>query len=789
MKRFFYLCSGILVLTLSPASIERCDQHILVEGTVFYDGDADGRMGKGESGISSVAVSDGFSVALTDEYGHYSLELSPRARFVTVYTPSGYHSTGGFFTDVRALVSGQKTSGKCLHRGCEGFDFGLVAAEESGSFAQMGDIEERTYSDWIDRLKDYSAATADDFIVITGDICYADGLVRMSQAINDRTMGRRTVFTIGNHDLIKGNVDYAGNPYGEKNFEDCFGPSWYAFGVAGVQFIVTPMMSGDAQPSYSVDDIQNWLKAYMEVLPPDTPMVIFNHDANEKVIPSGADVKAFVYGHRHTQYRTVSRSGIPFYCTMSYGKAGNDHSPAALRRLFFSTEGISSTSLRYTPLSNHIVPHIVSTGGRKVLSAVVYDAAAEVDHVFAALPDGSTLYLLRENDFMWQASLPEDIPDGNCSVTAEFSDGGRASAFALEEPALKWASTISAKPYLCNPVLSGEHIYIATIDNENGEGCGIYALSAKDGSREWFFHSDNSIQGDIALSGGVIYAGDTDYNIYALNASDGTLRWRKRIAETFYPSLTEGVSVEDGIVYCGTGIHLKALSARDGSVVWANSHNHDSITNVCTNQVADGALLTNGYWVGRFCYDRKTGELLWEKRDYQNRYSTCTPTVVDTTFIYTGYNSLSQVAARSGEVLKYNEFETVINVKSEPLVTGDKVIFGTSRDGLMAVNLSDFSQAWTYQCKPALIYTSPYTCNSERTIESSPVAYGDCVLFGANDGCVYCLEQAGGKFVWRINIGLPVLGRPVIKGHDLLLFDFAGNLYCYDLRELADGSN
>lgn len=778
--RKFIIAFAMLSLLQLPLS----GKDYRVEGKVFYDSDSDGKPGADEAGIASVAVSDGFTVVLTDESGHYALDLNPRARFVTVYTPSGFHNTSRFFTDVRALVAGRQVSEECLHRGNDGFDFGLVGAEESGSFAQMGDIEERTYSDWIDLLKDYSAATSDDFIAITGDICYADGLVRMSRAINDRTMGRRIVFTIGNHDLIKGNVDYLDNPYGEKNFEDCFGPSWYAFGVDGVQFIVTPMMAGDAKPSYSVDDIQNWLKAYMAVLPSDTPMVIFNHDANEKLIPPGANVKAFVYGHRHTQYRTVAESGIPFYCTMSYGKAGNDHAPSALRQLYFSGEGITSTRLRYTPLSNHIVPHIAVSGGEKVLSAVVYDAAAEVEHVFVTLADGSKHYLIRENDFMWQTPLPENISEDNCSVTAEFSDGERASAFALDEPALKWAASLGSKPYLCNPVLSGEHIYIAAIDNENGDGCGIYSLSAKDGSREWFFRSDNSIQGDIALCDGVIYAGDTDYNIYAVNASDGTLKWRKRIVTTFYPSFTEGICVEDGIVYCGTGFHLCALSAKDGSVIWTNSHNHDSITNVCTNKVADGALLTNGYWVGRFCYDRKTGELLWEKRDYQNRYSTCTPTVVDTTFIYTGYNSLSQVAARSGEVLKYNEFETIINVKSEPLVTGDKVIFGTSRDGLLAVNLSDFSQAWTYQCKPALIYTSPYTMNSERTVECSPIAYGDNVIFGANDGCVYCLEQSGGKFVWRITVGLPVLGRPVIRGNDLLIFDFAGNLYCYDLEKL-----
>ena len=777
-------------------------QSVSVNGVVFLDKNEDGVRDSKEKGLAGVAVSDGFSVALTDKDGKYALELHPKARFVTVYTPSGYSNTNRFFTDVRSLVAGREVAAGSAHRGNKGFDFGLAKAQEYGSFAQMGDIEERCYGDWIDRLKDYSAVNDLDFIAITGDICYADGLINMPKYINEMTMQKRVVFTIGNHDLIKGSTDYLGNPYGEKNFEDNMGPSWYAFSTGGINFIVTPMMSGDAVPSYTLDDLQKWLEAYLAVLPAGAPLIIFNHDANANLIPKDANTRAYIYGHHHTHYHTqrdaygeyvkggaAGDGVIQFYCTMAPSKGSNDHAPSALRQFEYTADGITSSRLRYHPLRNHIVSHIAPVAGVERISAVVYDYAADVTKVTATFADGSKCNLQRRDDMMWQTDIPAKasgvVKTGDYyTVTAEFSDGERAVSRVTPEPELKWMNSIGSKPFFCTPLLSGGHIYIATIDNEMTGSCGIYSLSAADGSEEWFFKTLNSIHGDIALCDGVIYACDTDYNVYAVNAADGSLKWQQHTATTFYPSLTEGIHVDGGKVFVGTGRKLCALNAEDGSVAWTNIHSHGAITNIGTARTAAGALLTNGYWVGRFCYDQNSGEFLWENKEYQSKYSSCTPAVVDTTFVYAGYNSLVQVGARSGKILKYNEFETIFNVKSEPLVQDGKVFIGTSHDGVLAANFEDFSTAWTFLCKAPLIYTSPYTKNGEKTVECSPAAYGDKIIIGANDGYVYCLRQDNGKQVWCINIGLPVIGKPIISGDDLIIIDFAGNVYCYGLTPM-----
>lgn len=750
------------------------------EGTVFYDKDQDGIRDKGERGAGGVAVTDGFSVALTDKDGRFRISPAPKARFITVCTPDGHRNTNRFFCDVRGIMSGEGLSGGELNRANPGLDFGIVRCRQYGSFSHMSDIEDRRYYEWIDRMKEYSAVHDQDFIVETGDICYENGLLLFAEAMNDENMGRRMVYTIGNHDLIRGSKDYLGNDYGEKLFEDCFGPSWYSFTAAGVHFIVTPMLMGDARPSYSADEIRAWIQEDLKTIPQGMPVMMFNHDAAEKLVPDNANVKAFIYGHRHFDLRTTSSSGLAYYCSMSPGKGSNDHSAAALREFKFDREGTVTTRMHYGPVTNHAVAHEVDGS----VKSVIYDSASEAVKAEVVLDNGKRIRMNRINDMMWEARLREPLAEGSVySIAAEFSDGDRIVARQEQEPGLEWMTALPGKTCFTDPVISGGHLYIATMDNENGVDCAVLSLDASNGEVEWKCPVRNSIKGDIALVDGVIYAGDVDYNAYAINANDGSVIWTRRVAEKFYPSFTEGVHVAGGLMFMGTGVSLCALDVKTGETVWTNSHNHDSITNVCTDRTADGALLTNGYWVGRFCYDAATGDFLWEKRDYDNRYSSSTPAVVGDTFVYTGYAAIMQVAARTGEVLKCQKFPYIFNTRSEPLVTGGRIFVGTSNNGFLAVNMEDMSQAWNFQTEPALIYTSPYTQSSEKTVESSPAAFGEYVVFGANDGNVYCLRQRDGKYLWQLRIGLPVISKPQIVGGRMFLSDFAGNIYCYRIAE------
>lgn len=65
-----------------------------------------------------------------------------------------------------------------------------------------------------------------------------------------------------------------------------------------------------------------------------------------------------------------------------------------------------------------------------------------------------------------------------------------------------------------------------------------------------------------------------------------------------------------------------------------------------------------------------------------------------------------------------------------------------------------------------------------------PVLYGDNVIYGANDGYVYCSTIDKGAYVWRYEMGLPVLANPVVDGEYLYVVDMGGKLVELSLNDL-----
>lgn len=74
--------------------------------------------------------------------------------------------------------------------------------------------------------------------------------------------------------------------------------------------------------------------------------------------------------------------------------------------------------------------------------------------------------------------------------------------------------------------------------------------------------------------------------------------------------------------------------------------------------------------------------------------------------------------------------------------------------------------------RPALIYSSPYTRNLSRTVETTPILSGERVYFGASDGCLYAVNRQTGALEWRYSTGAPIFGSVSVVGNSLYTVDF-----------------
>lgn len=119
-----------------------------------------------------------------------------------------------------------------------------------------------------------------------------------------------------------------------------------------------------------------------------------------------------------------------------------------------------------------------------------------------------------------------------------------------------------------------------------GDASGVIrALNLADGSERWRYYVGSKFFAPPTYHYGRIVAGAADGWVYCLDAADGRLAWRRRIAPAdrriiWYGHLAStwplsgGVIAQEGVVYAvagfqaGYGVHAAALRVADGTPVW-----------------------------------------------------------------------------------------------------------------------------------------------------------------------------------------------------------------------------
>jgi outer membrane protein assembly factor BamB len=75
---------------------------------------------------------------------------------------------------------------------------------------------------------------------------------------------------------------------------------------------------------------------------------------------------------------------------------------------------------------------------------------------------------------------------------------------------------------------------LAVTDDLVLAGCNdgkLYAFSAEQGQRKWVFATNGPVQSSPSVAGQTVYFGSWDGHVYAVNLSDGTLRWKLKLGD------------------------------------------------------------------------------------------------------------------------------------------------------------------------------------------------------------------------------------------------------------------
>jgi outer membrane protein assembly factor BamB len=244
-----------------------------------------------------------------------------------------------------------------------------------------------------------------------------------------------------------------------------------------------------------------------------------------------------------------------------------------------------------------------------------------------------------------------------------------------------------------------------------------------------------------AIAGDQFIVGNGDGNVYSLSRDSGDMLWSEDIGRT-----ATGVTVADGTAYVGRSGYgeMNALDIESGAVNWTYECEGGIQSNVSKppavteDKVIFGS--SNSYVIA---VDREEGTEVWI-------YDTGEPGTLSNSSGNSraqGYpavaNEMVYAANKLGEVVAVDlsdgsevwTYETGAAVNTSPSVDGDNIYVGDSEGTFHAFDMDTGDLQWTYD-------------TSSNIGDSSPVSTAESVLFGNDDGEIYSLDSSSGELNW-----------------------------------------
>ncbi|HEV7782745.1 MAG TPA: PQQ-binding-like beta-propeller repeat protein [Chitinophagaceae bacterium] len=305
----------------------------------------------------------------------------------------------------------------------------------------------------------------------------------------------------------------------------------------------------------------------------------------------------------------------------------------------------------------------------------------------------------------------------------------------------------------------------------------MYCIDALNGKKLWSFNAGSAIQSSAALSGTVLFFTDKKNILYALNANSGKKIWQTNLEKDLvyewgFDYYQSSPMVQDGIVYVGSGSGaMYALQETDGKVKWTfkTASLVRSSPSWYRNTVYFGDLSGKVYAVNAKTGEKKwqfatTGDTINNERE-GNDYKAIIASVAlkDDIAVVGGRDGfLYGLDAVNGNELWRHDYEgswilTSVAIKENTVITG-------TSDGrvIQAFDLRTGKELWKYK--------------TTSTVWASPVVVGSMVIAVVNDGFIYCLDLGNGKEKCRYRLGDRALSSPVFNGDVIYIGNDDGNI-------------
>lgn len=656
--------------------------------------------------LKNILVSDGMNFTLSNENGSFSLPGWEKASLVYCNTLTNCHD------DWYQTITREDE---------KEYIFTLSPAKSDlpkHNFLHLSDTEimNTTCECFLPFVKDQAKKHQAAFLMHGGDICGEDAMIRHRDEMSYKTVGVPVRYSIGNHDFLDG-------PYGEKRYEELYGPIWYSFDIGKIHYVVMSIPKGSGFPTgFTLDEQYRWLENNLKHIAPDQKVIIFRHDGcseNRNFVVTfdhktydlpQMGLIAWIQGHAHTNF-SFETNNVLHICSSRPDCGGIDNTAGSIRLCCINETDLTTRALFNIPNHDSNYNAIWTT---KLPGTIEFASLLEVDGDLIA------------------ATCDDGYPK-KCGIYRIDAENGKIKWFAPTKNSIK------------NEVSTDGKIIFAEDCQAN-----VYAFSADDGALLWEtslseipFHT----RGCAIVSAEKVFVGTGRLPMFLDKHSGNVLFKGEECKKGELATAKTRVSPDGKTVYFNAQwLKLSALDSDTGEIKWERFSQK-------------GALENHGaFW-----------------------YRTNTPLLNDGKLYAFGYNHGAIVNAETGEELLHKKIPYKTEVVGQGLIDGDTLYLPTGKQGLVALDKNTLDEKWRYPVEGALIYTCSYAVGQAKSVESSPSIIGDEIIFAANDGYVYFYDKTKPELHHKIKLAFPTLTTPIFQNDYFFAASFDGTVGKYPM--------
>lgn len=326
-----------------------------------------------------------------------------------------------------------------------------------------------------------------------------------------------------------------------------------------------------------------------------------------------------------------------------------------------------------------------------------------------------------------------------------------------EAPTVQW-SFRPGTASLSDPVVVDGAVSVASEE-------AVHTLDARLGTEQWAFETRGPTAPVVA--DGTVYVGSREGYIHALDTRDGTLRWS--FETDGRPEFRPVVVADTAYALTGTSTRyrLSAIDAVDGTERWRTGTSEETATSLAATRETIYLVTEDEPVIGEsrelqrhvVALDADDGTERWRFSTNEERL---TPPVVENDAVYVvatdhseGRSNLSALCVNDGRARWSHDLEGFVD--APPAVDDAAVYVGSLEllDGgasgrycVSAVDAFDGSGRWSFEM------------DDDTFVESSPTVAGDTVYFGGTDWKLHALRTEDGSEQWSVEVGS--LSSPVV---------------------------